>query len=55
MTPAFSPAFRDELRDLFRWRRDVRRFRPEALPREPVVAHEALLREALGLEPGPRG
>lgn len=32
MTPAFSPAFRDELRDLFRWRRDVRRFRPDPVP-----------------------
>lgn len=28
----------------------VRRFRPELLPRSPVVAREALLKEALGLE-----
>jgi glutamyl-tRNA synthetase len=28
----------------------VRRFRPEALPREPVVAPEALLKKALGLD-----
>ena len=28
----------------------VRRFRPELLPRAPVVAREALLKEALGLE-----
>jgi 5,6-dimethylbenzimidazole synthase len=30
--PNFSPAFRQQLRDLFRWRRDVRRFRPDPLP-----------------------
>ncbi len=29
---AFSPAFRDELADLMRWRRDVRRFRPDPVP-----------------------
>ncbi|MBM7118766.1 tRNA glutamyl-Q(34) synthetase GluQRS [Archangium primigenium] len=33
----------------------VRRFEPGALPRAPVVAREALLREALGWEPAPRG
>ncbi len=27
----FSPAFRAELENLFRWRRDVRRFRPDTL------------------------
>ena len=30
--PIFGDTFRAELRDLFRWRRDVRRFRREALP-----------------------
>ncbi|RMI26623.1 5,6-dimethylbenzimidazole synthase [Pseudoroseomonas wenyumeiae] len=30
--PDFSPAFREQLRDLFRWRRDVRHFRPDPLP-----------------------
>ena len=30
--PGFDPAFRARLLDLFRWRRDVRRFRPEPLP-----------------------
>ncbi|MCT7376034.1 5,6-dimethylbenzimidazole synthase [Chelativorans salis] len=30
--PAFDAAFREKLRDLFSWRRDVRRFRPEPLP-----------------------
>lgn len=30
--PSFSPAFRQQLRDLFRWRRDVRHFRPDPLP-----------------------
>lgn len=28
----FDPAFRDQLRELIVWRRDVRRFRPDALP-----------------------
>jgi 5,6-dimethylbenzimidazole synthase len=28
----FDPAFRERLRDLFVWRRDVRRFRPDPLP-----------------------
>jgi 5,6-dimethylbenzimidazole synthase len=30
--PFFDDAFRRRLRQLFAWRRDVRRFRPEALP-----------------------
>jgi 5,6-dimethylbenzimidazole synthase len=30
--PAFDDAFRARLRDLFRWRRDVRRFRPDPVP-----------------------
>lgn len=30
--PAFDGEFRDQLEALFRWRRDVRRFRPEPLP-----------------------
>lgn len=30
--PVFDDAFRDRLADLFRWRRDVRRFRPDPLP-----------------------
>jgi 5,6-dimethylbenzimidazole synthase len=38
---AFSRGFQDDLTDLMRWRRDVRRFRPD-----PV--DEALLAEALG-------
>lgn len=32
MPPAFDGEFRDRLEALFRWRRDVRRFRPEPLP-----------------------
>jgi glutamyl-tRNA synthetase len=36
-----TPVTREEL---------VRRFRPELLPRSPVVAREALLKEALGLD-----
>ncbi len=30
--PHFDDAFRDRLRDLLAWRRDVRRFRPDPLP-----------------------
>jgi len=30
--PVFDAAFRARLADLFRWRRDVRRFRPDPLP-----------------------
>lgn len=30
--PAFGPGFRAQLGELFRWRRDVRRFRPDAVP-----------------------
>ncbi|MEM7176620.1 MAG: 5,6-dimethylbenzimidazole synthase [Pseudomonadota bacterium] len=33
----FSPEFRDRLDQLFRWRRDVRRFRPDAVPAETVT------------------
>src|SRR3954467_15531082 len=33
MPPVFDPAFRDRLADLFAWRRDVRRFRSDALPK----------------------
>ena len=31
MGPEFSQDFRDQLLELFRWRRDVRRFRPDSL------------------------
>ncbi len=43
--PQFGPGFRAELLDLFRWRRDVRRFRPDPLPAgtlERLVAIAAL-------------
>jgi 5,6-dimethylbenzimidazole synthase len=30
--PSFDETFRSQLRDLMRWRRDVRRFRPDPLP-----------------------
>jgi hypothetical protein len=34
--PAFDAAFRERLNDLFRWRRDVRRFRRDAIaPLDP--------------------
>ena len=38
--PEFDPAFRDQLDDLFRWRRDVRRFRPD--PVAPELLDELL-------------
>jgi 5,6-dimethylbenzimidazole synthase len=37
-SPGFDPAFRDRLRELFAWRRDVRCFRPDPLP-AGVVEH----------------
>ena len=43
--PDFDAAFRDKLRDLFLWRRDVRRFRTDALPDgliEGLLAQAAL-------------
>lgn len=45
--PAFDGAFRARLLDLFRWRRDVRRFRPEPVP--PGLLDELL--EAACLAP----
>ncbi|MFO1201389.1 MAG: 5,6-dimethylbenzimidazole synthase [Tabrizicola sp.] len=38
MTGQFSPEFREELADLMRWRRDVRRFRTDPVP-EDLLAH----------------
>jgi len=40
--PRFDDAFRARLHDLFRWRRDVRHFRPDPLPHEAL---ERLVRE----------
>src|SRR6516164_3807661 len=36
--PVFDDAFRAQLRDLFRWRRDVRHFRREPVPAELLEA-----------------
>jgi 5,6-dimethylbenzimidazole synthase len=36
VAPEFDPAFRARLRDLLVWRRDVRRFRRDALPAETI-------------------
>jgi 5,6-dimethylbenzimidazole synthase len=36
--PNFDTAFREELEALFRWRRDVRRFRRDPVPQETVEA-----------------
>ena len=38
MTPGFDAAFRAQLRDLVLWRRDVRRFRTDPVPRERIDA-----------------
>jgi 5,6-dimethylbenzimidazole synthase len=38
MKPSFDPAFRAQLRELVLWRRDVRRFRRDAVPRERIDA-----------------
>jgi 5,6-dimethylbenzimidazole synthase len=37
MTGQFSPAFREELAALMRWRRDVRRFRTDPVPEEALA------------------
>ena len=37
MTGQFSPAFREELAALMRWRRDVRRFRTDPVPEETLA------------------
>ncbi len=36
--PAFDATFRDKLVDLFRWRRDVRHFRPDPVPEATLAA-----------------
>lgn len=46
-SPAFGAAFRAELTELFRWRRDVRRFRPDPVPDSVLTA----LFEAANLAP----
>ena len=38
MKPVFDAAFRQEFRDLVLWRRDVRRFRTDPVPRERIDA-----------------
>jgi len=38
MKPSFDPAFRAQFRELVLWRRDVRRFRRDAVPRERIDA-----------------
>ena len=38
MKPSFDPAFRAQFRDLVLWRRDVRRFRGDPVPRERIDA-----------------
>ena len=50
-TPAFDPTFRARLRDLLTWRRDVRRFRTDALPTETVerLIELACLAPSVGL------
>jgi 5,6-dimethylbenzimidazole synthase len=49
--PVFDAAFRARLHDLFVWRRDVRRFRPESLPSGALdrLVGEACLAPSVGL------
>jgi 5,6-dimethylbenzimidazole synthase len=51
VAPAFDEDFRIRLSGLFRWRRDVRRFRPDALPPGmlQVLLDEASLAPSVGL------
>ncbi|MEM9045181.1 MAG: 5,6-dimethylbenzimidazole synthase [Pseudomonadota bacterium] len=49
--PSFSPTFREELDQLFQWRRDVRRFRRTPVPAETVnrLLHQAGMAPSVGL------
>lgn len=51
LAPDFDPAFRDQLQALFRWRRDVRRFRRDPLPGDvlPRLVETARLAPSVGL------
>jgi 5,6-dimethylbenzimidazole synthase len=51
MAPVFDDAFRDRLRLLLAWRRDVRSFRREALPEDalPRLLEIAMLAPSVGL------
>ena len=51
MTGQFSPAFREELAALMRWRRDVRRFRTDPVPEDPLARalHAFTLAPSVGL------
>lgn len=50
-SPKFDRGFRDKLRLLLTWRRDVRRFRPDPIPKEEVdrLLHLASLAPSVGL------
>lgn len=51
MTGQFSPAFREELAALMRWRRDVRRFRTDPVPEDLLAwaLHAFTLAPSVGL------
>ncbi len=51
MTGQFSPAFREELAALMRWRRDVRRFRTDPVPEDSLARalHALMLAPSVGL------
>ncbi|MBL9073546.1 5,6-dimethylbenzimidazole synthase [Tabrizicola sp.] len=51
MTGQFSPAFREELAALMRWRRDVRRFRTDPVPEDSLARalHAFTLAPSVGL------
>ena len=51
LPPTFDEAFRRRLGDLFRWRRDVRRFKPDALPPDSLdnLLQAASLAPSVGL------
>lgn len=48
--PTFDGAFRNHLTELFRWRRDVRHFKRDAIPTETLerLVHEASLSPSVG-------
>ena len=41
MTPTFDATFRARFRELVLWRRDVRRFRRDPIPRERMATRRA--------------
>ena len=48
--PDFDPTFRDQLQALLAWRRDVRRFRRDALPQGHLMDLSPMLLERITMQ-----